>query len=74
MEDITVTVKSVGQTYTVSLPPSATVSHFKALLAAQAHVPSEEQRLIYAGRILKDDDTVQACGMQHTLERIPFSP
>lgn len=73
MDDITVTVKSVGQTYTVSLSPSATISNFKALLATTAHVPEDEQRLIYAGRILKDDDSVQGCGMQHTSERMPFS-
>lgn len=42
---------------TVSLPKSATVREFKELIAAQnEQFPADEQRLIYSGRVLKDDE------------------
>ncbi|KAI1609414.1 hypothetical protein EDD37DRAFT_159800 [Exophiala viscosa] len=62
-EDATVTfhVKSSGgQKYTISLPLSTTTLDLKNKLAAEeyANVPASAQRLIYSGKVLKDNDTL----------------
>lgn len=62
-EDTTVTfhVKSSGgQKYTLTLPLSTTTVDLKAKLSGSeyANVPSSGQRLIYSGKVLKDEDTL----------------
>ncbi|CAA2978278.1 ubiquitin domain-containing DSK2a-like [Olea europaea subsp. europaea] len=55
-------------------PPLVTddVGEFKALLAQNCDVPVEQQRLIYKGRILKDDQTLVSYGLQadHTVHMV----
>lgn len=46
----------------VTVLPSITVLEFKRELNKINDVPLEEQRLIYRGRILKDEDTLQSYG------------
>ena len=62
-EDASVTfhVKSSGgQKYTVTLPLSTTTIDLKNKLATEeyANVPASAQRLIYSGKVLKDNDTL----------------
>ncbi|EHY57222.1 hypothetical protein HRR83_002714 [Exophiala dermatitidis] len=62
-EDATVTfhVKSSGgQKYTLTLPLSTTAIDLKNKLASEeyANVPASAQRLIYSGKVLKDNDTL----------------
>ncbi|KAK6387357.1 hypothetical protein LTS17_000625 [Exophiala oligosperma] len=62
-EDATVTfhVKSAGgQKYTVTVPLSMTTIELKTKLAGEeyANVPASAQRLIYSGKVLKDDHTL----------------
>lgn len=53
---------SNGSKFTVRTSLEATVEAFKALLAQNSDVPPDQQRLIYKGRILKDDQTLQSYG------------
>jgi ubiquilin len=58
---VTFTIKSSSEAkYNVTLPLSATVLELKAKLSTSdyADLPSERQRLIYSGRVLKDADTL----------------
>ncbi|PYH89680.1 hypothetical protein BO71DRAFT_453271 [Aspergillus ellipticus CBS 707.79] len=58
---ITFNVKSSNDAkYTLTLPSSTPVSQLKEKLAATeyADTPAERQRLIYSGRVLKDNETL----------------
>ncbi|KAG5188706.1 hypothetical protein JKP88DRAFT_234129 [Tribonema minus] len=55
---------SNAQKFTVPLDTSVTVGAFKATIAEQAQVPAESQRLIYKGRVLKDDQTLASYDVQ----------
>lgn len=62
-EDATVTfhVKSSGgQKWTLTMPVATTTQDLKAKLATEefANVPATAQRLIYSGKVLKDNDTL----------------
>jgi len=43
----------------VSLPPTATIIELKEKLAGLADVPVDRQRLIYSGRVMKNDETLE---------------
>ena len=53
---------SNGSKFSVRTSLESTVATFKALLAQNCDVPSVQQRLIYKGRILKDDQTLDSYG------------
>jgi ubiquilin len=58
---ITFNVKASNDAkFTLTLPPSTTVSDLKNKLASSeyADTPAERQRLIYSGRVLKDNETL----------------
>ena len=58
---VTFHVKSAGNNkYTLTLPLTTTAADLKEKLASSeyANVPAASQRLIYSGRVLKDDDTL----------------
>lgn len=57
---------SNGTKFSVTSSLGSTVSEFKALLANNCDVPADQQRLIYKGRILKDDQTLGTYGMPHS--------
>ncbi|XP_017971366.1 PREDICTED: ubiquitin domain-containing protein DSK2b isoform X3 [Theobroma cacao] len=55
---------SNGTKFTVRTSLDSTVASFKAVLAQNCDIPADQQRLIYKGRILKDDQTLQSYGLQ----------
>lgn len=64
-EDATVTFhikSSGGQKWTLTLPLTTTTQDLKVKLATEeyANVPTTAQRLIYSGKVLKDNDTLAA--------------
>ncbi|KAB2045960.1 hypothetical protein ES319_D01G199800v1 [Gossypium barbadense] len=68
---------SNGSKFTVRTSLESTVGVFKSLLAQNCDVPADQQRLIYKGRVLKDDQTLQSYGLQadHTIHMVrSFTP
>ncbi|XP_010242888.1 PREDICTED: ubiquitin domain-containing protein DSK2a-like isoform X1 [Nelumbo nucifera] len=68
---------SNGSKFSVKINLDSTVGAFKALLAQNCDVPAEQQRLIYKGRILKDDQTLESYGLlaDHTVHMVRgFAP
>uniref|UniRef100_A0A0D6QX22 Ubiquitin-like domain-containing protein n=1 Tax=Araucaria cunninghamii TaxID=56994 RepID=A0A0D6QX22_ARACU len=67
---------SNGSKFSVEAELVATVAAFKVLLAEKCEIPAEQQRLIYKGRILKDENTLQSYGLQsdHTVHLVRGSP
>ncbi|CAK9177914.1 unnamed protein product [Ilex paraguariensis] len=73
VEEVTVNIRcSNGSKFSVRTILSSMVGAFKALLAQNCDVPAEQQRLIYKGRILKDDQTLDSYGLQanHTIHMV----
>lgn len=54
---------SNGSKFSVRTSLESTVESFKALVAQNCDVPANQQRLIYKGRILKDDQTLLSYGI-----------
>lgn len=54
---------SNGSKFSVKTSLESTVSEFKGVVAQNCDVPAEQQRLIYKGRILKDDQTLVSYGI-----------
>ncbi|KAK8567889.1 hypothetical protein V6N13_105836 [Hibiscus sabdariffa] len=68
---------SNGTKFTVRTSLESSVGVFKSVLAQNCDVPADQQRLIYKGRILKDDQTLQSYGLQadHTVHMVRgFAP
>jgi ubiquilin len=60
---IKVTVKlATGAKYELEVEPNISVEDFKALLAEKSQIPSEQQRLIYSGHVLKNEQTIDQFG------------
>lgn len=53
---------SNGSKFSVRSTLGSTVADFKGVLAQNCDVPADQQRLIYKGRILKDDQTLDSYG------------
>jgi hypothetical protein len=63
MTEIVVTIKcSNADKADVTCSSSITVIEFKKLIAEKLNIPAEQQRLIYKGRILKDESTLEQYG------------
>ena len=54
---------SNGSKFSVQISLESTVGAFKTVLSQNCDIPAEQQRLIYKGRILKDDQTLESYGM-----------
>lgn len=54
-----------GSKFTVQADLGATVGAFKEVVAGSCDVPAPQQRLIYKGRILKDEQTLESYGAWH---------
>ena len=54
---------SNGSKFSVTMSLDSTVGTFKSILAQNCDIPADQQRLIYKGRILKDDQTLVSYGM-----------
>lgn len=54
-----------GETFDVDLDPTSTVRDLKAAIAAlRPELPTDQQRLLFAGKILENDATVKSCGVK----------
>ncbi|CAL5321545.1 unnamed protein product [Camellia sinensis] len=77
-EVVTLNIRcSNGSKFSVRTSLQATVEAFKALLVQNCDVPADQQRLIYKGRILKDDQILASYGLQadHTVHMVRgFAP
>jgi ubiquilin len=61
MSEVTVNVKaSNDQKYVISLQTTDTVLDFKNKIAEKCDTPADRMRLIYSGRVLKDQDTIES--------------
>ncbi|KAM0919770.1 hypothetical protein ACQ4PT_007934 [Festuca glaucescens] len=61
-----------GNKFAVQADLGATVGAFKAIVAESCDVPAPQQRLIYKGRILKDEQTLASYGVEtdHTIHMV----
>lgn len=59
---------SNGSKFTVKTSLDSAVGSFKQVLAQSCDVPADQQRLIYKGRILKDDQTLESYGTTRVLQ------
>ncbi|GMY05295.1 ubiquitin domain-containing protein DSK2b-like [Fagus crenata] len=72
-EEVVINIRcSNGAKFTVRTSLESSISVFKAILAQNCDVPADQQRLIYKGRILKDDQTLASYGLQaeHTVHMV----
>ncbi|KAG6589049.1 Ubiquitin domain-containing protein DSK2b [Cucurbita argyrosperma subsp. argyrosperma] len=67
---------SNGSKFSVTTSLDSTVGTFKSILAQNCDIPADQQRLIYKGRILKDDQTLVSYGLQadHTIHLVRGFP
>lgn len=78
--NLEVTIKGPSDLkFSVSVPPTATVLELKGIIAAaDPTVAVEHQRLIYSGRVLKDEDPVSKYSLKSGntvhLVSLPDSP
>ncbi|PWN18101.1 UV excision repair protein Rad23 [Microstroma glucosiphilum] len=58
------TVKSLqGGNFSLDAEPTDTIGSIKAKITTEKGHPAENQKIIYSGKILTDDQTVQACNV-----------
>ncbi|CAN6481092.1 unnamed protein product [Victoria cruziana] len=72
-EGIIVNIRcSNGSKFTVRAVLGSSVAAFKSVVAKSCEIPADQQRLIYKGRILKDDQTLESYGLQadHTVHLV----
>uniref|UniRef100_A0A5B6ZV09 Putative ubiquitin domain-containing protein DSK2b-like n=1 Tax=Davidia involucrata TaxID=16924 RepID=A0A5B6ZV09_DAVIN len=68
---------SNGSKFSVQISIDSTIGSFKSVLAQNCDIPADRQRLIYKGRILKDDQTLESYGLEadHTVHLVRgFAP
>ncbi|XP_061346043.1 ubiquitin domain-containing protein DSK2b-like isoform X2 [Gastrolobium bilobum] len=68
---------SNGSKFSVLISLESTVGSFKDAVARNCDIPADQQRLIYKGRILKEDQTLQSYGLEsdHTVHLVRgFAP
>ncbi|XP_059640102.1 ubiquitin domain-containing protein DSK2b-like isoform X2 [Cornus florida] len=58
--------------FSVQIRLNSTVESFKSVIAQNCDIPAQQQRLIYKGRILKDDQTLESYGLEadHTVHLV----
>uniref|UniRef100_A0ACD5TMS4 Uncharacterized protein n=1 Tax=Avena sativa TaxID=4498 RepID=A0ACD5TMS4_AVESA len=61
-----------GTKFTVQADLGSTVGAFKEVVTGSSDVPAPQQRLIYKGRILKDEQTLESYGVEtdHTIHLV----
>ncbi|KAJ8531429.1 hypothetical protein K7X08_026863 [Anisodus acutangulus] len=72
-EGVTINIRcSRGSKFSVHVRLDSTVRSFKSKLAQHANIAVEQQRLIYKGRILKDEQTLESYGLEadHTVHLV----
>ncbi|KAH6760009.1 ubiquitin family protein [Perilla frutescens var. frutescens] len=55
---------SNGSKFSVQVNLNSTVEDFKLVVAQKCEIPAQQQRLIYKGRIMKDDQTLKSFGLE----------
>ncbi|KAG0592796.1 hypothetical protein KC19_1G281600 [Ceratodon purpureus] len=67
---------SNGNKFTVEVDLGASVLALKGLLVERSEIPADQQRLIYKGRVLKDDHVLSSYGLQadHTVHLVRGAP
>ncbi|KAH1266796.1 Ubiquitin domain-containing protein DSK2b [Glycine max] len=68
---------SNGSKFSVQIGLDSTIRSFKDAVARNCDISADQQRLIYKGRILKDDQTLQSYGLEadHTVHLVRgFAP
>lgn len=69
MDTISVTIKSTnGTTYNIVTAKSTTIEELKYEFSSQCDVPVDQIKLVYAGKVLKNDWTVEGYGMFNYLQ------
>jgi len=60
------TVKTLkGSKFVIECEPSQTVSEVKAIIeSTNAELPAANMKLIHSGKVLKDDPTIESCGIK----------
>lgn len=68
--------QSDGKKLTVNVSGDDTILKLKQLIATQTEVPIERQRLIFAGKVLKDEDTLTSYNIkeEHTVHLVRSNP
>lgn len=72
-ESVTVNVRcSNGTKFSVQVTLESSVESFKSVLEQNCEIPAGQQRLIYKGRILKDNQTLKSYGLEadHTVHLV----
>ncbi|KAJ7953216.1 Ubiquitin domain-containing protein [Quillaja saponaria] len=70
---VTINIRcSNGSKFSVQISLEATIGSFREVIAQNSDIPADQQRLIYKGRILKDDQTLQSYGLEadHTVHLV----
>ncbi|KAK6522566.1 hypothetical protein TWF281_002005 [Arthrobotrys megalospora] len=76
-DSISFTVKSIADTkIPVTVNRFTSIADLKQQLAEPSSIPADRQRLIYSGRVLKDDQTVDSYKIQngHTVHLVKGAP
>ncbi|XP_047321237.1 ubiquitin domain-containing protein DSK2b-like [Impatiens glandulifera] len=71
--DVTVNIRSSnGSRFSVRISLDSDVRSFKSVISQNSDIPADQQRLIYKGRILKDDQTLESYGLEaeHTIHLV----
>eukprot|EP00249_Psilotum_nudum_P017664 c26431_g2_i1 orf=378-2036(+) len=65
-----------GNKFSVEVDLGVTVLMFKSILSEKSDIPADQQRLIYKGRVLKDDSSLESYGLQndHTVHLVRGAP
>ncbi|XP_015169599.1 ubiquitin domain-containing protein DSK2b-like isoform X1 [Solanum tuberosum] len=72
-ETVTINIRCVNESkLSVQVSLNSTVGSFKSILSQSADIPAEQQRVIYNGQILKDDQTLKSYGLEadHTVHLV----
>ncbi|CAH1434765.1 unnamed protein product [Lactuca virosa] len=76
-DDVTINIWcSGGIKFVVQVSLDSSVESFKSVIAKNCDVPAEQQRLVYKGRLLKDDRTLRSYDLEaeqtvHLVRRLP---
>ena len=61
---VNINVKATNETYPVAIALSALVSDLKNKLAEPAGIAADNQRLIFSGRVMKNEETLEKYGIK----------